>query len=651
MHCRSPGGGARVNETAGIIRREVAILYGDVVGYSRLMDLDEDRTYRRLRDCMVHHWRPLIKEYGGRIVGTGGDSMFAEFAEANHAADCATAIQTRMQDVNSAFSDEERFVLRIGINFGAVLDTGDDLYGAVVNVAARLQELTEPGGVLIADTVLARLSPEQADQFSPAGARRLKNIADPVPVHRWRRGAPEPLDRGRMLVVATRAALGMASRLGRLFRRSNSGSPAPAADASGDLDAALMSPGVMVMPFSMLGRSADDQILANGMTEEIITILGQQANLRTLSRSDSFAHRSGAGGAAEMRQSYGVGYVLEGSTRQAHEELLCTVRLIDTETERVVWTERYQRPLADVFDVQIEIAERVALAIQSTVTRQEGFRIRSRPPDNLAAWQLVVQANHELFERMNSASLHRAEELLRRAVATQPDYADAWALLALTIAGEVSGGYAKDPETRDIEAISLADAALDMAPNDASVLGNVAAAKAHLGHGEEGLRLIERALELAPQFAPFHQTKAVALAQCNRPKEAIPILERIIEASPHDLQRHMNLFILAVSYGASGDRTRARETVNKAIELDPTWHQPHMFVAMLAGMQGKLNAGAVKMAEARRLEPKLTLTGYEYFFKKSSAPITKPMLMLVRKLWKDSDKVLAEAAEGVSENS
>lgn len=637
--------GAYVNETVGIIRREVAILYGDVVGYSRLMDLDEDRTYRRLRDCMVHHWRPLIRDHGGRIVGTGGDSMFVEFADADLATGCATAIQTRMQEVNAALSDQERFVLRIGVNFGMALDSGDDLYGAVVNVAARLQELTEPGGVLIADSVLARLSPQKADQFSAAGLRHLKNIQEPVPVHRWRRGVPEPLERGRLLAVVAGAAADLAAKFGQLLHRRPRARPD--IDASGDLDAALASPGVMVMPFGVLGRDPDDRLLANGMTEEIITILGQQANLRTLPRSDSFAHRSGPGDAAEMRRRYGVGYVLEGSTRQAREAFLCTVRLIDTESERVVWTERYQRPLTDVFDVQLEIAERVALAIQSTVTRQEGFRIRSRPPGNLAAWQLVVQANHALFERMNSASLHRAEDLLRRAVAMEPDYADAWALLALTIAGEVAGGYSSAPEPRHIEAISLANAALDMAPNDANVLGNAAAAKAHLGEGEEGLHLIDRALQLAPQFTPFHQTKAVALAQCNRSKEAIPILERIVEASPHDLQRHMNLFILAVAYAASGNRGKARAAVDRAIELDPTWHQPHMFVAMLAGMQGKFAAGAAKMAEARRLEPRLTLDGYEYFFKKSRAPMTKPMLILVRKLWRLSDKLLAQDVQAV----
>lgn len=633
-----------MNETVGIIRRDVAILYGDVVGYSRLMDLDEDRTYHRLRDCMVHHWLPLIEEHGGRIVGTGGDSIFAEFAEADHATDCATQIQTRMQDVNKDFSDGDRFVLRIGVNFGEVMDSGDDLFGAVVNVAARLQELTEPGGVMIAEAVCARLAPDTARQFSAAGARRLKNITEPVPVHRWRRGAPEPLERGRILAVAAEAATGLATGLGRLFRSPAGLRRGPKQNLTDALDDAPATPGVLVKPFGALGGSADGRILADGMTEEIITMLSQQANLRTLSRSDSFAHRSGSDVAAEMRQTYGVSYVLEGSTRQAKEEFHCTVRLIDTDTERVIWTERYRRPLEDVFDVQLEVAERVALAIQSTVTKQEGFRIRSRPPDNLAAWQLVVRANHELFERMNSGSLRRAEELLRKAVVIEPDYAEAWALLALNIAGEVAGGYAIDPEARDIEAMSLADAALDMAPNDGTVLGNVAAVKAHLGHGKQGLHLIERALDLAPHFAPFHQTKAVALAQCNRPKEAVPILERIIEASPDDLQRHMNLFLLAVGYAASRRLGEAFETVQKAIDLDPTWHQPHMFLAVMVGMQGKLHDGAVKVAEVRRLEPQLTLTGCEYFYKKSTAPIAKPMLLLVRKMWKDSDKLLAAAA-------
>ena len=623
----------------GTMRREVAILFGDVVGYSRLMDLDEDRTYQRLRDCLVDHWRPLIKEFGGRIVGTGGDSMFAEFADAGTATRCATALQTRMRDVNADLADGDRFVLRIGVNFGEVLDTGDDLYGAVVNVAARLQALTEPGGVLVSEAVRIRLPDDLAAQFTEAGQKRLKNIANPVPVHRWRRGAtdevaPAPF-MARVANGAAQAAGGMRSLLGKvLSRRTKPAEDAPVEDEQ-------TTPGIIVMPFSVLGQDSEDQVLADGMTEEIITILGQQANLRTLARGDSFAHRTDGASAGDMRRQYGVGYVLEGSTRQAREEFLCTVRLIEAASDRVLWTQRYQRPLADVFDVQVDIAERVAFAIQSAVVREEGFRIRSRPPDNLQAWQLVVRANHELFARMNSTSLANAERLLRLAVETDPDYADAWALLALTLAGKVAGGYSKDPEREDAEAISLAEAALDMAPNDATVLGAVAATKAHLGNGGEGLRLINRALEMAPHYAPFHQTKAVSLSQNSQHAEAIPILERIVDASPQDLQRHMNMFILAIAYASEGRRSEARAAVEKAIELDPTWHQPHMFEAMLYGMQGRFSAAAAKVADARRLEPDLELEGYVYFFKKSRAPLVKPLLMMVRKLWKDSDKLLA----------
>lgn len=626
----------------GTMRREVAILYGDVVGYSRLMDLDEDRTYQRLRDCLNDHWRPLIADHAGRIVGTGGDSMFAEFAEAEAATRCATELQVRMREVNADLSDGDRFVLRIGVNYGEVLDTGDDLYGAVVNVAARLQALTEPGGVLVSDAVRARLSDALAAQFSEAGQKRLKNIAGPVMTHRWLRGASETPARAPLLARVAGGAVQAAGGLRGLLGKALSRPAAPPAPPEAPAESEDSTPGVIVMPFSVLGAAGDDQLLADGMTEEIITILGQQTNLRTLARGDSFAHRTDGASAREMRRQYGVGYVLEGSTRQAREEFLCTVRLIEASTDRVLWTQRYQRPLADVFEVQLDIAERVAFAIQSAVTREEGFRIRSRPPDNLKAWQLVVRANHEMFARMNSTSLANAERLLRRAVETDPDYADAWALLALTLAGKVAGGYSHDPAREDAEAMSLADAALDMAPNDATVLGAVAAAKAHLGNGGEGLRLIERALEMAPHYAPFHQTKAVALSQNSQHAEAIPILERIVEASPQDLQRHMNLFILAIAYASEGRRADARTTVEKAIALDPTWHQPHMFEAMLYGMQGRLSAAAAKVADARRLEPDLELEGYVYFFKKSRAPLVKPLLLLVRKLWKDSDRILAE---------
>lgn len=629
-----------MNDMTGTMRREVAILYGDVVGYSRLMDLDEDGTYQRLRDCLIEHWRPIIKTHGGRIVGTGGDSMFADFAEPEAATRCATALQTRMREVNADLSDADRFVLRIGVNFGEVLDTGDDLYGSVVNVAARLQALTEPGGVLVSEAVRMRLPDDMQAQFSDAGRKHLKNISEPVQAHRWLRGAREEVAAApliaRLLGGASLVAGGLRGWFGKALRRGKTKVGAMAEIAEPEAAAT----GVMVMPFSVLGQDAGDQLLADGMTEEIITILGQQANLRTLARSDSFAYRSGGASSREMRRQYGVGYVLEGSTRQARDEIHCTVRLIETSSDRVVWTQRYQRPLADVFEVQVDIAERVAFAIQSAVVREEGFRVRSRPPENLQAWQLVVRANHELFARMNSKSLQSSERLLRLAVETDPDYADAWALLALTLAGKVAGGYSREPAREDAEATSLADAALDMAPNDAIVLGAVAAAKAHLGNGSDSLRLIERALAMAPHYAPFHQTKAVALSQNGRHAEAIPILERILEASPQDLQRHMNLFILAIAYASAGRRAEAREAVAKAIELDPTWHQPHMFEAMLDGMQGRFAAAAAKVAQARRLEPAMELEGYVYFFKKSRAPLVKPLLLLVRTLWKSSNKLL-----------
>lgn len=627
-----------VNEGVKITRREVAILFGDVVGYSRLMDRDEERTFQRLRDCLSQHWQPLLQTYGGRLVGTGGDSMFAEFAEAQSAAECAMAIQTRMREVNLALVDGERLVLRIGVNFGTVLDSGNDLYGAVVNVAARLQAVTEPGGILVSDTVLRQLPADLCRQFASAGAQRLKNIAEPVLVHRWRRGALVPHRVAgvfwRLRLLARNAAGGLTVLRRRLTARAPSDTQAPE-----DFQTAMAVPGVIVLPFSITGDDARDQTLADGMTDEVITILGQQANLRTLARGDSFAHRGI--GTAEARRQLGVGYVLEGTVRHGTDEFSCTVRLLDAATEQVLWTDRFKRPVREVFRVQREIAERVAFAIQSTVVREEAFRLRSRPPENLVAWQLVVQANHELFARMNSTSLRKAEDLLRRAVEIDPDYADAWALLAFTVAGKVAGGYSLQPVADEAEAKALADAALEMAPNDAAVLGAVAAANAHLDQGTRGLALINRALQLAPHFVSFHQTKALALAVLGKHKQAIPIFERIIEASPRDLQIHMTLFLLAICYASVGKSSQARAMLQRATDLDPTWHQPHMFLALSFGVQGRLSAAAEKVVQARRLEPGLTLEGYEYPFTKSPWPLAKVMLLLLRKLWRDSDKLLA----------
>jgi adenylate cyclase len=327
-------------------RRLTTILAADVAGYARLMRANEEETLRSLTSCrsMVDQ---LIDQHKGRIVNTAGDSVLAEFASAPEGVACALAIQQANADVNANLPNDRRMLLRIGVHLGEVMVQGGDLYGDAVNVAARLQSLAYPGGICVSSAVRSQLSGDMVGAITDAGRRQVKNIADPVHV----------------------------------FRVANLGEPRVAPTTLVD-----DKPSIAVLPFTNMSNDPEQEFLADGIAEDVITTLSRYPSLLVIARNSTFTYKGRAVNIKQVGQELGVRYALEGGLRKAGNRIRVTAQLVEAETGHHVWGERYDRDLADIFAVQDEITEAAAMAIAPAIADAERQRAIRKPPEGIGAW-------------------------------------------------------------------------------------------------------------------------------------------------------------------------------------------------------------------------------------------------------------------------
>src|SRR5215813_2189978 len=350
-------------------RKLAAILHADVVGFSRLMGEDEAGTHRALGE-LRSAVDPLIAAHGGRIVGTAGDSVLADFSSVVDALSCAVEMQQASRTVNDPMPPARRLELRIGVNLGDVIVDGDDIFGDGVNIAARLEALAEPGTVCISQTVYDQVRNKLALDYRPLGAHRVKNIAEPVRAYAV--GLPTAasrLRRGRRPIVAVGAVAGAAARvvagltiwalfagIGRELLGLGA-IPKPVEVASLAAPTRLAErPAVAVLPFKNLSGDAGQDFFSDGITEEVITALGRFSNLLVIGKSASFQLKGRNLAPAEIGRLLNARYLLAGSVRRAGDRVRVSVELIEAETERHVWSEAYDAEVKDIFGVQDDIA-------------------------------------------------------------------------------------------------------------------------------------------------------------------------------------------------------------------------------------------------------------------------------------------------------
>jgi TolB-like protein/Tfp pilus assembly protein PilF len=472
-------------------RRLAAILAADVVGYSRLMEQDEASTLAALKERRKGILKPLVAEHHGRIVKVMGDGVLVEFASAVNAVACAVELQKRMASANDGLPEERRIVLRIGINLGDVVAEGGDIYGDGVNVAARLEEIAEPGSIVISKKVHDEIGRKLALAYDDLGERSLKNIATPVRVYRVAAAREPPAPEGL---------------------------PLPA------------KPSIAVLPFTNLSADTEREFFADGLTEDLITELSKAPGLFVIARHSCFAFKNKSVDVRQVAQELGVRYILEGSARRAASRIRINAQLIDArDGGGHLWAERFDRDLVDVFAVQDEVVARI---VEALVGKLAASKLPERkPPKNVEAYDLCVRGRF-LWQRSMEEEGKEARRLFEQAIALDPDYAEAHAYLAWTHwMGWVNWFEPAEPHRR--QALEIARRAVALDPNDPfahMVLGFVLEYEHEY---EESAAQMEMALRLDPNHADTYALRTDLLVMGGRPLEAIESVAQALRLNPH----------------------------------------------------------------------------------------------------------------------
>lgn len=386
-------------------RRLAAVLAADVVGYSRLMGLDESATLEALKQRRQNILVPLLAEHRGRLVKLMGDGVLVEFSSAVSAVHCALELQKRMQEANANLAQDRQIHLRIGINLGDVMVEGSDLYGEVVNVAARLEALADPGGIVLSQPVVGDVRNKVEAIFEDLGDQELKNIALPVRVYR----------------IAGVCATGL----------------------SQDGPKSASKPTVAVLPFANLSGDPEQSYFSDGIAEDLLTELSRFRQLFVIARNSSFQYRGQEIDVRRVARELGVRFVVEGSTRKSGNRLRVAVQLIDAVTGNHIWAERYDRELEDVFTVQDEITQAIVSSLAGRIEEADLRRAMHKTSNDLTAYDLLLRGKHRLVQGSQEDVL-AAREIFDRVRDMEPDNALAYVALAETYFYEVLSGWSAD---------------------------------------------------------------------------------------------------------------------------------------------------------------------------------------------------------------
>ncbi len=530
-------------DTASRKRKLAAILHADVVGFSRLMGEDEAGTHQalgRLRGAVD----PLITTHGGRIVGTAGDSLLADFPSVVDALNCALEMQHAAHAINDATPSRRRLELRIGVNLGDVIVDGADIFGDGVNIAARLEALAKPGSVCISHTVYEQVRNKLNLDYRFLGSQRVKNIAEPVRAYLVETAltvSPRKRTRRWLVSAAAIAAVAVAAlaawRLypgtGRLMMAFGL-APRPVEVATLAAPAQLAKrPSVVVLPFKNLSADAGHDFFSDGVTEDVTTALSRFSNLLVISASASLPFKNSSASPADIGRALGVRYLLSGSIRRAEKHVRVSVELTEATTGRLVWSETYDAEVDDIFVVQEKIAKRVVGAAAVKLTRFEEERVLAKPTSNLAAYEYVLRGR-EVFSQETSDDNDEAIELFQRAIDLDPHYADAYAALAKSYYFAVISGWTqfRDEELRKAETLALKALSLDPATTRAyNVLAQI---ELYRKHYDLALTQVDRALEINPSDAESYRNRGAFLVFAGRAAEGLPWLEGALRFDPAD---------------------------------------------------------------------------------------------------------------------
>lgn len=557
-------------------RKLVAILAADVAGYSRLMGADEEGTLARLKEIRRTLVDPRIAAHRGRIVKTTGDGLLVEFASALAAMRCALEVQRAMAEQNGATPEAGRIAFRIGIHVGDIIIDDDDIFGDGVNIAARLEGISEPGGVCISDDAQRQIRAKIDIGLEDMGLQALKNIAEPMRTWRW---GPD----------AKKASTGLG----------------PAAETA--VPPALPDkPSIAVLPFHNMSGDPEQDYFADGMVEEITTALSRFHWLFVIARTSTLAYRGRAVDVKQVSRELGVRYLLEGSVRKAAGRVRITGQLIDATTGGHIWADRFEGSLENVFELQDQVAGAVVGAIDPKLLEAEVARVKRKPVASLDAYDVFLRASDFAYQFTNEAN-EAALQLFHKAIELDPDYAPAYAFTGWCYIWRMNAGVLSADDKKD--AVRLARKAAILGRDDAFSLSWAAMSLAiFAGELEEGAALMDRALALNPNLARAWNLSAWIRIWLGEPEQGIEHVTRAMQLSPLDLAFHAMEQVAAFAYLRLDRYDEAIIWAEKALHRRPDYPDALRALAIAYALSGQLEKAQRAMQRLLQLTPGARIT-------------------------------------------
>jgi TolB-like protein len=571
-------------------RRLAAIVAADVAGYSRLMHHDEEATHAKLTALLADAVAPAIAELGGRIVKNTGDGFLAEFPSAVEAVRAAVQFQTRINDLTIGDAEDRRIAFRVGINIGDIIVEPHDIFGDGVNIAARLESMAEPGSICISSSAYDYVRGKVGVEFADLGEQNLKNIALPVRVYAVVR------DGSSAATQAERARLGPVSppRLS-----------------------------IVVLPFANLTGDPDQEYFVDGVTESLTTDLSRISGSFVIARNTAFTFKGKAIDVKQIGRELNVRYVLEGSVQRGGNRLRVNVQLIDAETGNHLWAERFDKPLADLFDMQDEIVSRLANTLNAQLIAVEARRAgRSPHPD---ATDLCFQGAAWLNMGRAPENMAQARGFYERALALEPGNVEA---LVGTAWANFSIGTNLLPDDR-IERLTAAEAAvtkaLSLAPNHPLAHRVLGLVKIFTNRAAQGIADSERALALDRNSAQAHASIGIAKFYLGRGAETEAHMDQALRLSPRDTLVNIWSLFIGLAKLWQGADAEAIVWLRRSLEANRNHPSAHFNLAAALALVGELDEARATAQAGFPLNPSFSIRRY-----RTNSPSNHPVYLAGR---------------------
>jgi len=549
-------------------RKLRAILSADVKGYSLLMADDEAFTIQTLQ-AYRHLMSDLIIQYSGRVVDSPGDNLLAEFPSAVDAVECAVAIQKRLKKENDRFVEGKRLEFRMGVNIGDVVQDGDRIYGSGVNVAARIEGISDPGGICVSRNVYDQVKDKLDFTFGYIGEHEVKNIKEPVQVYKV---------------------------------LSESDLTAPLIDIPLELPD---KPSIAVLPFVNISGDPGQEYFSDGLTEQIINGLCKVLNLFVIARNSSFAYKGKSVNSQQVGKELGVRYILEGSVQKAADRVRITAQLIDATTGYHLWSENYDRDLSDIFALQDEITLKIIDALQIKLTWGEQARLWEKgATTSIQAFDKYVKGL-ECFLRTNEKDNKHARHFFKETINIDKGFALAYIMLGYTHLMDLIYRWSKSP----IESFEHAEKSVEkaLALNDSIDLAHCLLGHIYLykRQYDEAIKAGERAIELNPNGAEAHAQVSWILVCSDRIESAIKLIKRAFRLNP--IPQPYYYVNLAMAYRYNGQYEKAIDVCEKALSGNPDLLIPYLILAASYSSLNRSGEARKAVEKILRIHPPFTL--------------------------------------------